>query len=84
MQANQGMIELYWNIGNDILQKQRAEGWGARVIDRLSADLREEFPDMEGFSTRNLRNMKRFAQEWPEIQFGNSLLPNCNGAASSR
>ncbi|MCL2873662.1 MAG: PDDEXK nuclease domain-containing protein [Defluviitaleaceae bacterium] len=64
MQANQGMIELYWNIGNDILKKQEAEGWGAKVIDRLSSDLREEFPEMEGFSTRNLRNMKRFAQEW--------------------
>ena len=64
IQANQGMIELYWNIGNDILQKQAAEGWGARVIDRLSADLREEFPEMEGFSARNLRNMKRFAQTW--------------------
>jgi len=57
------MIELYWNIGNDILKKQEAEGWGARVIDRLSADLREEFPEMGGFSTRNLRNMKKFAQE---------------------
>ena len=66
MQANQGMIELYWHIGNDILKKQEAEGWGTRVIDRLSADLCEEFPDMEGFSTRNLRNMKRFAQEWPD------------------
>jgi predicted nuclease of restriction endonuclease-like (RecB) superfamily len=69
IQANQGMIELYWNIGNDILKKQEAEGWGARVIDRLSADLREEFPDMEGFSVRNLGNMKRFAKTWssPEI-----------------
>jgi len=64
IQANQSMIELYWNIGNDILKKQEAEGWGARVIDRLSADLREEFPEMGGFSTRNLRNMKKFAQEW--------------------
>lgn len=65
MQVNQGMIELYWYIGNDILQKQEAEGWGARVIDRLSADLREEFPDTEGFSARNLGNMKRFAKTWP-------------------
>ena len=66
IQANQSMIELYWNIGNDILQKQEAEGWGTKVIDRLSADLREEFPEMGGFSTRNLRNMKKFAQEWPD------------------
>ncbi|MCL2844465.1 MAG: PDDEXK nuclease domain-containing protein [Chitinivibrionia bacterium] len=69
IQANQGMIELYWHIGNDILKKQEAEGWGARVIDRLSADLCKEFPDMEGFSARNLGNMKRFAKTWtsPEI-----------------
>jgi predicted nuclease of restriction endonuclease-like (RecB) superfamily len=65
LQANQSMIELYWNIGNDILRKQEAEGWGARVIDRLSADLRDEFPEMDGFSARNLGNMKRFAKAWP-------------------
>ena len=68
LQVNQGMIELYWNIGNDILKKQETEGWGARVIDRLSADLREEFPDMEGFSARNLGNMKRFAKTWPNSE----------------
>jgi len=68
MQANYGMIELYWNIGNDILRRQESEGWGARVIDRLSADLKEEFPEMDGFSTRNLGNMKRFALTWPDPQ----------------
>ena len=68
LQVNQGMIELYWHIGNDILKKQEAEGWGAKVIDRLSADLREEFPDMEGFSARNLGNMKRFAKTWPNSE----------------
>ena len=40
MQSNIGMIELYWNIGNDILQRQKSEGWGAGVIDRLSVDLK--------------------------------------------
>jgi predicted nuclease of restriction endonuclease-like (RecB) superfamily len=60
------MIELYWHIGNDILQRQNLEGWGARVIDRLSADLKNEFPDMEGYSPRNLGNMKRFANNWPD------------------
>jgi len=40
MKANSDMIELYWNIGNDILKRQKAEGWGAKVIDRLSADLK--------------------------------------------
>jgi len=66
MQANTGMIELYWHIGNQILQRQRSEGWGAKVIDRLSSDLKEEFPEMNGFSARNLRNMKKFADLYSE------------------
>jgi len=66
MQANAGMIELYWNIGKDILQRQESEGWGAKVIDRLSADLREEFPEMNGFSPRNLKYMRKFAETWTE------------------
>ena len=66
IQANAGMIELYWNIGNDILQRQKSEGWGARVIDRLSADIKKAFPEMSGFSARNLGNMKRFASIWPD------------------
>lgn len=70
IEANAGMIELYWNIGNDILRRQNSEGWGARVIDRLSADLREAFPEMDGFSTRNLKYMKQFAETWPDLKFG--------------
>ena len=66
IQSNTAMIELYWNIGNDILQRQKSEGWGAKVIDRLSADLKEEFSEMDGFSTSNLGNMKRFASIWPD------------------
>ena len=66
IKANTGMIELYWNIGNDILRRQESEGWGAKVIDRLSADLKEEFPEMEGFSPRNLKYMRKFAENWPD------------------
>ncbi len=53
--ANNSMIILYWNIGNKILEKQRDEGWGAKVIDRLSKDLKDAFPEMQGFSSRNLK-----------------------------
>ena len=66
MQANSGMIELYWHIGNDILQRQESEGWGAKVIDRLSADLKEAFPEMGGFSPRNLKYMRAFAENWAD------------------
>jgi predicted nuclease of restriction endonuclease-like (RecB) superfamily len=68
MQANSGMIELYWHIGNDILRRQESEGWGAKVIDRLSVDLKEEFPEMGGFSARNLKYMRKFAENWPDPQ----------------
>ena len=43
------MICLYWHIGKEILQKQEKEGWGAKIIDRMSKDLKEAFPDMSGF-----------------------------------
>ena len=68
VQANNEMIALYWNIGNEILQRQKSDGWGAGVIDRLSADLKEEFPEMDGYSPRNLGNMKRFASTWSDPQ----------------
>jgi predicted nuclease of restriction endonuclease-like (RecB) superfamily len=66
VQVNTGMMELYWNIGNEILRRQQNEGWGAKVIDRLSKDLKETFPDMSGFSPRNLGSMKKFAASWSD------------------
>ena len=64
--ANEVMVLLYWDIGKAILARQEREGWGARTIDRLSHDLREAFPDMRGFSPRNLKYMRAFAAAWPE------------------
>lgn len=64
--ANAAMVLLYWDIGRTILQRQAQEGWGAKVIDRLSADLRREFPDMQGLSPRNLKYMRAFAAAWPD------------------
>jgi predicted nuclease of restriction endonuclease-like (RecB) superfamily len=60
------MILMYWEIGKIILARQNKEGWGAKVIDRLSADLRKEFPDMQGLSPRNLKYMRAFAAAWQE------------------
>ncbi len=57
---------LYWEIGQDILQRQATEGWGSKVIDRLSKDLKREFPDMKGFSTRNLKYMRKLAEAYPD------------------
>jgi predicted nuclease of restriction endonuclease-like (RecB) superfamily len=66
LSANNSMIMLYWEIGSEILKKQTAEGWGAKVIDRLSKDLLDAFPDMKGFSPRNLKYMRKFTECWPD------------------
>ncbi len=67
--ANAAMILLYWDIGKIILNRQEKEGWGAKVIDRLSHDLKVVFPDMTGFSPRNLKYMRTFAGSWPDREF---------------
>jgi predicted nuclease of restriction endonuclease-like (RecB) superfamily len=64
--VNCEMVLLYWQIGRDILQRQAQEGWGAKVIDRLAADLRRAFPDMTGLSPRNLKYMRAFSEAWPD------------------
>ncbi len=66
LSANDAMVLLYWDIGRAILARQAKEGWGAKVIDRLSSDLREAFPDMKGLSPRNLKYMRAFAEAWPD------------------
>jgi predicted nuclease of restriction endonuclease-like (RecB) superfamily len=63
--VNSELIKLYWEIGREILQREQREGWGAKVINRLAADLRREFPEMTGLSLRNLRYMRAFARAWP-------------------
>jgi predicted nuclease of restriction endonuclease-like (RecB) superfamily len=64
--VNREMVLLYWQIGRDILQRQAQQGWGAKVIDRLAADLHRAFPDMTGLSPRNLKYMRAFAAAWPD------------------
>ena len=66
MSANSAMVLLYWDIGKTILERQQERGWGARIIDRLSHDLKAVFPDMSGFSPRNLKYMRAFAEAWPD------------------
>ncbi len=63
--ANTIVIEAYWHTGNIILARQQEAAWGAKVIDRLAADLQAAFPDMGGLSARNLLAMKILAREFP-------------------
>ena len=60
--VNQELVLLYWGIGQDILARQRQEGWGAKVVERLSRDLRAAFPGMKGLSRANLMYMRAFAE----------------------
>jgi hypothetical protein len=64
--ANRELLATYWAVGADILARQDEQGWSARIIDRLSADLRERFPDARGYSPRNLKYMRAFAAAWPD------------------
>jgi len=65
LSVNRELVLLYWQLGQDILTRQRQQGWGAKVIDRLARDLQKEFPDMKGFSPRNLKYMRAFAEAYP-------------------
>ncbi len=67
LSVNRELIALYWQIGRLIVARQEEYGWGTQVIDRLAADLRQSFPDMKGFSTRNLRYMRAFAATYPDM-----------------
>jgi predicted nuclease of restriction endonuclease-like (RecB) superfamily len=64
--VNTQLIQLYWSIGNVILERQTDAGWGSAVVARLAEDLRAEFPAMKGFSRSNLFYMRAFAEGWPD------------------
>ena len=61
---------MHWNIGKIILKNSK---WGNKFIDNLSIDLKLEFPNINGFSIRNLKNMKTFAEEYPDFEFVQSI-----------
>lgn len=68
--VNSKLVQLYWEIGNAINERQKTEGWGSKVIDRLARDLRDAFPNMKGFSSTNLKYMRYFAENCPERSIG--------------
>ena len=81
--VNKELLLLYWQIGRDILNRQQQQGWGAKVINRLAADLQKAFPEMKGFSLRNLKYMRAFGEAYPDeqlVQQAAALIPwfhNC-------
>jgi predicted nuclease of restriction endonuclease-like (RecB) superfamily len=82
--VNRELISLYWEIGKAIMERQEREGWGKGVVEILSEDLRREFPEMKGFSARNLWNMRGFYEAYrnypilqqlvAEIPWGHNLI----------
>lgn len=72
--VNRELVLLYWQIGTEILERQERERWGAKVIDRLAADLKRAFPEMKGFSPRNLKYMRAFAEAWRDKEFVQQLV----------
>jgi predicted nuclease of restriction endonuclease-like (RecB) superfamily len=69
LSVNRELILLYWTIGGDILSRQKTQGWGAKIIDRLAADLSQAFPEVTGFKARNLRYMRALAEAYPDREF---------------
>lgn len=78
LSVNSELLQMYWSIGNDILDRQRMLGWGAAVIDQLALDLKAAFPGQVGFSPRSLKYMRKFAEIWtggPIVQQAAAQLP---------
>ena len=64
--VNEEMLQLYWDIGNSIITQQKQEGWGSKIIDLLAYNLAVTFPNSTGFSLRNLKYMRAFAEAYPQ------------------
>jgi len=68
--VNAELIYLYWDIGRMIDKRQKAEGWGGRIIPKLSKDIKNELPEIKGFSERNIKLMTQFYKEYPDFLIG--------------
>ena len=74
--ASRELIRLYWDIGREIVRRQVQEGWGAKVIDRLAADLQRAFPGMAGFSRTNIHRARAFYLAYAK---GLTIVPQAVG-----
>ncbi len=70
--VNRELMELYWFLGEQIIEKQVAAQWGDGFLKQMGKDLQAEFPEIRGFSIRNLQRMRRWVEFWSEdAQQGN-------------
>ena len=65
--ANSELINFYWQLGTDLIAKQKTYKWGEHFLEQFSHDMRQTFPEMRGFSVRNLQRMRQFAQLYPNL-----------------
>lgn len=72
--VNKELVLLYWQIGHEILIRQERSGWGAKIVNQLSADLKAAFPEMQGFSRTNLLYMRAFAKAWSKNEIVQEVL----------
>ena len=79
LNVNADTLQNYFEIGKKILDAQKEKGWGSHVIDQLSKDLEKEFGKNNGYSARNLRNMKIFAEEYPDFPIWQVSLAKLDG-----
>ena len=85
LSVNRELIALYWDIGQGIVDRQRAEGWGASVIDRLAHDIQTAFPGIEGFSPSNISRMRAFYLAYTEeARISARPVPKLKGATSAQ
>ena len=84
LSVNRELILLYWHIGREILRAQKAEGWGAKVVERLAKDLAAEFPEMGGFSPLNLKRMRSFYETWAPVEIGQQPVAQLTGQIVSQ
>lgn len=85
LSANAEMIAMYWDIGRMILERQNEAGWGAAVIPRLAVDLRNELPEIKGFSERNIKRMLRFYKEYSGVDIhGEEIVPQAAALLNHR
>ncbi len=73
--VNKELLTFYWELGADIVQRQSTTNWGNSFLSQLSADLRDEFPDMKGFSVRNLKYVRQWYLFYcSDLQTGSSAI----------
>ena len=81
LSANAEMLLLYWDVGRIVIERQTVEGWGAGVIPRLAADIKNDLPEIKGFSERNIKRMIRFYRDYPLL---GSFISNESAESSSK